>query len=154
MARKTQMVVIEKEGRDFGKVFMLREKPAYQIERWAIRFVLALGKAGAEIPDDVKNGGFEALIRFVFCPHFFITQLVKIAPDDALLLLDEMMECVTIVPNPAQPAYSRPLIEDDIEETSTRLKLKLEVGALHANFSLPGSGSKSTSGTGHEAKNT
>jgi hypothetical protein len=154
MARKTQMVVIEKEGRDFGKVFMIREKPAYQIEMWALRFVLALGKAGAEISDDVKNGGFEALIAFIFRPQFLLTQLVKINPEDARLLLGEMMECVTIVPNPAQPAYARQLIEDDTEEVSTLAKLKTEVFALHANFSLPASGLKSTSGTGQEAKNT
>lgn len=51
MARKTKLVTIAAEGRDKGKCFLIREMPAMQSEKWAIRAILALGRADAEVED-------------------------------------------------------------------------------------------------------
>ncbi|MCI0152402.1 hypothetical protein KNO81_42165 [Paraburkholderia sediminicola] len=53
---------------------------------------------------------------------------------DAELLLDEMMGCVSIQPNPADPKIVRGLIPDDIEEVNTRVLLRREVFRLHTGF--------------------
>jgi hypothetical protein len=51
MARKERTVVIETEGRDLGRTYLLREMPASQAEAWATRLLLALGKGGVEVPE-------------------------------------------------------------------------------------------------------
>ena len=58
--------------------------------------------------------------------------------DEMEPLLDQMMECVTIIPDPKVQAITRPLIEDDIEDVATRVMLRTEVFQLHVDFSLAG----------------
>ena len=50
--RKEKEVRIE-EGRDAGKVFKITEMPAFQMDRWATRALIALGRA--------KKGGIATL---------------------------------------------------------------------------------------------
>jgi hypothetical protein len=50
-------------------------------------------------------------------------------------LLDEMMDCVTIQPDPNR-ALTRPLIEDDIEEITTRLAIREAWFDTHLGFSV------------------
>lgn len=45
-----------------------------------------------------------------------------------------MFECITIIPDPSKPNVTRALIEDDIEEVATRLKLRIEIFKLHVDF--------------------
>ena len=49
-------------------------------------------------------------------------------------LLAEMWQCVQIMPDPSKPHVVRNLIEEDIEEISTRVKLRAEVWKLHTGF--------------------
>jgi hypothetical protein len=49
-------------------------------------------------------------------------------------LLEEMLQCVQIIPNPAKPQVVRALVESDIEEILTRFKLRVEVWKLHMDF--------------------
>ena len=46
------------------------------------------------------------------------------------------MSCVTVIPDPTRPQVFRQLVETDIEEIATRLRLRDEVIALHTNFSI------------------
>ncbi|OIQ97217.1 hypothetical protein GALL_207710 [mine drainage metagenome] len=131
MARKTATIVIEAEGRDRGKQFLLREMPASQAEKWAFRALLALARAGIDLPDDPAEAGLPEIARIG------LAALGGMAFDDAEPLMDEMMACVQAVPDPSRPAIRRPLIEDDIEEVSTRLVLRREVFQLHVGFSIP-----------------
>jgi len=55
---------------------------------------------------------------------------------DAKPLLDEMMRSVQMVPNPERYDTVRPLVEDDIEELATRLRLRDEWVNLHTGFSI------------------
>ena len=49
-------------------------------------------------------------------------------------LLQEMWDCVQIMPDPTKPHVVRKLIEEDIEEIATRVKLRAEVWKLHTGF--------------------
>src|ERR1039458_767382 len=139
MARKTAEVLITDEGRDKGKVFVLTEMPAAQTEKWAMRALLALTKAGVEIPENIQGAGIAGIavlgLKALGGMDFY----------DAEPLLDEMLQCVTIRPDPKNIAFTRALLDDDIEEIKTRLQLRAEVCTLHVGFSLTGSQSTSTS---------
>lgn len=136
MARKSMKVDI-KTGRDAGKTFVITEMPCSQAEKWAIRAFLAMAQSGVDIPDNIASAGFAGLAQLGF------GALSKISFDAAEPLLDELMSCVVIMPNPAAPDVVRGLIEDDIEEISTRFKLRTEVLKLLTGFSIAGDTSTS-----------
>jgi hypothetical protein len=134
MARKSHTIVIEAEGRDKGKMFTIAEMPPSQAEKWAFRALLALAKSGVEVPDDIASAGLAGVAAMG------IKAFSGLSFEDAEPLLDEMFAMVSFVPDPARPAIKRghggvgPLIEDDIEEISTRLRLRKELFFLHTNF--------------------
>lgn len=143
MARKTQRVVIETEGRDKGKVFVVNEMSTKEAEKWAIRAFLALARSGVDVPEDITSRGFAGIaimgLKALGQMNFY----------DAEPLLDEMFEMVQVIPDPNKPNIRRgwignvdglissvgPMVESDIEEVSTRLKLRKEMLSLHVNFS-------------------
>ncbi len=126
--RKQITYTVSAEGRDRGKVFQLTEMPSDQAEKWAIRALLALGRAGIDLPPGIEREGMAAMARIG------LEALMRIDFHDAEPLLDEMMGCVAIQPNPADPKIVRALIPDDIEEVSTRVLLRREVFRLHTGF--------------------
>jgi hypothetical protein len=126
MARKEASFVAE-SGRDKGKQFLITEMSATQAENWAIKAVLAIGNAGIEIPDNLVSQGMAGLVAVGYM------NLLKIPFDAAKPLLDEMMGCVQYAPS---PNVKRALIEDDIEEVSTRLALRKAIWNLHMDFFL------------------
>ena len=126
MGRKTASITIDAEGRDKGKTFLFTEAPATQAEKWALKLLLAAGRSGAEIPDDIADAGMAAI------PLLTLKAVSGLAWYDAEPLLDEMFTCVQRV----EELVTRPLVEDDIEEVLTRIKLREEVLSLHLGFSL------------------
>lgn len=147
--RKIQDVTILDSGRDNGKVFRITEMPAMKAEKWAMRALLAVGKSGVDIPDNVAGGGVAGLAAVG------LKALMSIPWELAEPLLDEMMQCIQYLPDPNAPERVRPLIDDDIEEVKTRLTLRNEVFQLHTGFSLPGASSKSAAGvSGTQGQNS
>lgn len=136
MARKVKPITIPHEGRDKGKVFIITEMSATQADDWASRAFFAIGKSGVSLPDHVFSSGLAGLA------HIGFSALMRIEFDDAKVLFEELMACVKIQPDLANPAFNRPLVEDDIEEVGTRLFLKAEVFSLHTGFSIAGALSK------------
>lgn len=135
MARKTQTVVIESaepddKNRDKGKTFLITEMAASKAERWATRALLALGQSGVDIPEDIGAAGLAGVAAIG------IKAISGLPWELAEPLLDEMFQCVQFVPDASKPMVVRPLVEDDIEEVSTRLRLREEVISLHINFSI------------------
>lgn len=126
MARKESTFIAE-SGRDKGKQYLITEMPATQAEYWAFRTLLAVGNAGIEIPEELASQGMAGLLAVGYM------NLLKIPFESAKPLLDEMMLCVQYVPS---ANIKRPLIEDDIEEVTTRLQLRKEVWNLHMDFFL------------------
>lgn len=125
--RKELDITITEEGRDQGKVFHIREMSASQAEKWAMRALLAVGRSGMEMPEGFVAGGMRniALIG--------IQSILRMNFEEAEPLLDEMMTCVSIKPS---VTVIRALIEDDIEEVATRIRLRQEVLQLHTGFSV------------------
>lgn len=132
MARKTKVVTITDDNRDVGKSFLLKEMNASQAERWAARAMLALGRSGVDIPEDISAAGFAGIVAIG------IRAIAGIPWDLAEPLMNEMFECISIMPDPTHPKVVRDLIESDIEEISTRVRLRDEVIELHSNFSIGG----------------
>ncbi|MBS9432630.1 hypothetical protein [Photorhabdus hainanensis] len=128
MARKETFITMNDDNRDKGKLFYIQEMPASQAEWWAIRALMAMGREGLDIPDNFRDLGMAALAVVG------LKAISRIAPDEARLLLDELMGCVQMVPNPADKKIKRELIDSDIEEIVTRLKLRAEVLKLHVDF--------------------
>ncbi len=132
MARKVVQYQVKDAGRDQGKAFLLKEMPASQAEKWALRAFLAMASNGIELPEGVEHTGFAGIAQMG------LSMIGKLPYADAEPLLDEMMGCVLYIPSPNNPGVSRALIEDDIEEVATRLKLRVAVFKLHADFSNAG----------------
>jgi hypothetical protein len=132
MARKQLDIVVSAEGRDKGKVFQITEMPSTKGEKWAYRAMLALGRSGVDIPDDMMSQGMAGLANVVAA--WGITALLKCDFNDLEPLLDDMMACVKCVPDPTRPEVTRALVEDDIEEVTTRLSLRKDILSLHIDF--------------------
>lgn len=130
MARKELIIQIQEPGRDQGKAYFIREMPATKAEKWAMRAFLAIGRAGIDIPKDLADSGFAGIAKIA------LELICKLPFEDAEALMDEMFACVQAIPNPQNPGIVRPLVEDDIEEIATRIKLRVEVFKLHAGFSI------------------
>lgn len=126
MARNTLTVTIM-EGRDKDKRFLLTEWPATRAENWALRVLLGLGKGGVEIPPEVMQLGAPGIL------YAAGSQALRIPSRLAIRLADELMECVQRV----EDKLTRSLVEQDIEEVQTRLKLKAEVLKLTYGFFVP-----------------
>ena len=126
MARKETTFVAE-TGRDLGKQFLITEMSASQAENWAFQVILAVGNAGIEIPEGLASQGMSGLMAIGYM------NLLKIPFDAAKPLLDEMMNCVQIIPS---ANIKRKLVEEDIEEVATRLQLRKATWNLHMDFFL------------------
>ena len=129
MARKTLKLKIKDEGRDLGKTFVITEMSARHGHQWATRALFAVMNGGVEIPDNIMSAGLAGLAAIG------IQALGQVSIDVAEPLLDELLECVEIMPDPGKPEVTRALIDDDLEEIATIFKLQKEVLALHINFS-------------------
>jgi hypothetical protein len=127
MARK-ELFYTETKGRDAGKVFYIREMSAAQAEWWAIRAGMAMARSGVDLPDNFADMGIAAMAGTG------LKMVSQIPPAEAKPLLDELIECVQCVPDAANQNIKRRLIDDDIEEIATRLKLRAEVFKLHVDF--------------------
>jgi hypothetical protein len=125
MARKQANVTIDGNGRDAGKVFVLTELSAAAAETWAARAMFAMLNAGVEIPDNIAQAGLAGIAALG------VNALSKLSFDAAKPLLDEMFDCVQIQPS---PKVVRALVDDDIEDVSTRLVLRREIFKLHIDF--------------------
>lgn len=127
--RKTTIYTVGPDGqRDAGKHFVITEAPASQADRWATRALMAAAKAGVNIPDNLLTAGVAGLTTIA------LQALMAIPYYEAEALLDEMMSCIQIMPDPSKPMVVRGLVETDIEEIATRFKLRGEVIELHTGF--------------------
>lgn len=134
--RKIERITITDEGRDKGKVFVLTEMPASKAEMWAARALLALSKSGVEIPENVQGAGMAGIAVLG------LKALGGLKFEEARLLLDEMFECAQMQPDPAKPEIVRMIMEEDIEEVATRVRLRAEIFSLHTGFSFADAKSK------------
>lgn len=130
--RKTRDITLGDEYmRDAGKAFRITEMPAAQAEKWAYRCFLGFMASGIEVPEDVAAQGIAGIASLGF------KALMGIRWQTAEPLLDEMWECVSVLPDPkGKPDFIRKPIDEDIEEVGSRIFLRGEVYDLHTGFSL------------------
>ena len=128
MARKSTNYTVTDDNRDNGKVFVITELPAARAESWAFRAILALMEGGVELPPGFERMGMAGIAELG------IRALSHLRWEVAEPLLAEMWDCVQIMPDPAKPHVVRPLIDQDIEEVMTRIKIRAEVWKLHTDF--------------------
>ena len=138
--RKTVTYTCAQDNRDKGKVFMLTEMDADATEQWALQAFFALMNAGVDIPEEITSMGFAGLVQIG------LGALGKVPFGAAKPLLDAMMDCVQVVPNPAQPNVVRSLIGSDIEEVTTRIALRKAIFELHVTGLKTGAPSTSVQG--------
>lgn len=132
--RNTKFIAIPSDPptRDSGKLFKLTEMPADAAERWALRAMFAITKNGADVPEELQHMGWGALVALG------LRGLLTMGFEAAAPLLDEMMACAEIVPDPSKRDLTRPIDSEDIEEVMTRLHLRDQVWLLHTGFSIAG----------------
>jgi hypothetical protein len=126
--RKTSTYTETADNRDKGKIFKLEEMSADQAEAWALKAFFAIMNAGIDVPDNLADLGFAGIATAG------LNALGKVDYETARPLLDEMMTCVQIIPDPAKPNVARALFPGDIEEVATKLKLRKAVFDLHVAF--------------------
>lgn len=133
MARKSIDITIDDaDSSDNGKVFRITEKPVYDTEFWAMRAFGGMLAAGVNMPD-ITQASAEMLY------HFGLASFMKIEPYLLKELLDEMMECVKLVPQPkTEPGVARDLLPGDIDDIQTLFKVRIETVKLHLSFFLKG----------------
>lgn len=129
MARRTQVVTIEQEGRDKGKQFLITEMDAEKAEWWAFRCLQALLAGNPDLGGSLDTSNQASLS--VLATQAF-SAMGKLDPMIAQPLLKEMMDCVQRQLPDGKNA--RGLLPDDIEEVATRIQLRKEVFILHTGF--------------------
>ena len=142
MARRVKEVRIpsDGDGRDKGKVYVIREMSALRAEKWATRALLALVASGVEIPDDVASSGMAGVAAMG------VGVFRGVAYEQLEPLMDEMLACISIKPDPRNPQVERPIDpeQDDVEELSTLMTLRMEVLETHTGFSVKDAVSKTS----------
>lgn len=124
MALKTKEVTIEK-GRDAGVRFWVTEMPVVKADKWATKVLIALVNAGVEVPN--VNAGMLGITTML------LSSLQNIAEEKAIPLLDELLDCVQIIPEGGKP---RPLdlSMNDVQDFTTLWLLRKEALMLHIDF--------------------
>lgn len=145
MARR-QAIIRGTSGRDKGKAYLITEMSASQAERWAMRAIMAMASSGAELPDGMEGAGLAGIASLVAGADPETPALAILARGALVLfsrvpfevaehLMAEMFSCVQMIPDAARTDVVRYMVEDDIEEVATRLKLRAELLKLHLGFS-------------------
>lgn len=132
MGRKNSTVVISTPGRDFGKSFLLTEMDCTKAEKWGQRALGVMIRGGVDLPELLTASGFSGIVSVGFMA-LFAAPWADVEP-----LLDELMSCVQVMPDPNKPAILRGIYESDIEEISTLVTLRLEAFELSSGFSVAG----------------
>lgn len=137
--RKTAIYTAQ-SGRDKGKAFQLTEMPARQAHKWATRALFAVMNAGLEVPEEYADAGFAGLAAIASSGDkellvMLIKTLGRVNIEQAEPLLEELLGCVQIIPEPSKPNVVRALFDQDLEEVATIFALQKEVLVLHMGFS-------------------
>ncbi|HGW4593132.1 TPA: hypothetical protein ACNH0U_002678 [Proteus mirabilis] len=132
MSLKTKTITIEK-GRDEGKTFVITEMPITKADNWAMRALFAIANGGIDIEGINPNMGMLGMAQVA------IKALSGIKPDVGIPLLDELLECVQVLPSSGNARAL--IIDSDIKDLSTMFTLRKEALAIHIDFLTQGGGS-------------
>lgn len=136
MSLKSKTVEIEK-GRDAGKMFVITEMPIVKADNWAMRALFAIANGGLDIEGINPNAGMLGMAQVA------IKALSGVKPEIGIPLLDELMDCVQIVPTGGNARDV--ILNADVKDLSTMFILRKEALAIHLDFLVQGGGSDSKS---------
>lgn len=130
MAIKEAMIVCPHEGADKGKQFIIKRMSAVEADRWGRHVLQAAAVAGADLPDAIEANGLAAVAAAG------IRIFAGMNPEVSDALLDRLMQCVNLVPDPAHPEVALPwsMSQSQIEEIPTIGWLHKEALKLHLDF--------------------
>lgn len=148
MARTVINYTVTDEGRDKAKVFVITEMAPARAEAWATRAILALMKANVDIPEGFDRLGMAGLAELG------LKALGSLSYDVLEPLLAEMLTGVTVMPDPSKTHIVRNMIDGDIEEIMTLVKLRAEIWKLNASFFITAAPSIFNRGQAAAASNT
>lgn len=120
MARKTATIVIDAEGRDKGKQFLVTEMSAVDGERIALRIFQMLCASGVDL--DLNTASARDVAHMVF------SAMSQLQPEQIEEIGDKLMECVQYLSPDGKT--TRRLVAGELEEISSRLLLKKEAFML------------------------
>ena len=126
---KTKEVVIE-NGRDADKCFLVTEMPLLKADKWAQRALFALASGGVDAGTLDLSGGMLEMAKFAFAA------IGNIDPQVGGDLLDELLECVQIIPSGGNPRDFD--VETEIQDLKTLYLLRKEALFLHIDFLTQG----------------
>ncbi len=130
--RRVKEITIAESGRDHGKTFLITELPAADAEDWFERATRLLVTTGAEVPSNIFQHGPQGFA--VMGIGAALAGLARAPWYEVKTLLAEMMACVALRAGPM--TVTGAVMESQIEEIATRLRLREEVLSLHLGFSL------------------
>ena len=128
MAIRQVNVTVPMEGADQGKVFVITRMSAMEADQWGRHCLQAAIASGADIPgldEDAGLAGLAAVGLGIFG---------AMDPQRMDGLIERLMRCVSVQPDPRNTAVRRPLDESDLEEIPTVGWLQKEAFALHVDF--------------------
>jgi len=133
MTRKTILYeVSEQSSRDFGKKYELTEMSAFQCERWCLKAIRGIVKAGFNIPDEFNDFPAQALVAMGVTAFLAIDELTQSE------LMSEILLTVKITSTKDSAFQPRKLLlsdsSEDISEVSTLIELRKEFFKLNLNF--------------------
>lgn len=128
--RKEIEIKIE-EGRDAGKVFVVKEMPATQMDAWLTRAIGILGSDKSLV--DVLGLTMSELML----------HLSKNNYEEAKILFDELLSCCSFKQDNNLVPMKKDMVDSVVEDWTTLARLKNESFALNLGFF--GEGGESTS---------
>jgi len=123
--RKTVDITIDAEGRDKGKTYRLTELSAEEAEDWLFAFIMAAARSGVMLPPNIQDLGLAGIATLS------LQALGGMQLNEARPLLTKMFSCVKFL---SAKGIVRDIADGDIEEVSTRLRLRKEIVELHTQF--------------------
>ncbi|PHM30027.1 hypothetical protein [Xenorhabdus innexi] len=133
---KSKTITIE-SGRDKGKTFVITEMPVVKADDWAMRALFTIANGGVDIGDIRPEMGMMAITNVA------IKALSNIRAADGIPLLNELLDCVQIVPSGGNARAIE--FNADIRDVKTLFLLRKEALTIHIDFFTQGGGSDSNS---------
>ncbi|BET96538.1 hypothetical protein [Xenorhabdus taiwanensis] len=129
---KSKTITIE-SGRDAGKMFVITEMPIVKADDWAMRAMFTIANGGIDIGDIRPEMGMMGMAQVA------IKALSSIRAEDGIPLLNELLDCVQIVPSGGNARAIE--FNSDIRDVKTMFILRKEALAIHIDFLTQGAGS-------------
>jgi hypothetical protein len=132
--RNSKTITIE-SGRDKGKTFVITEMPVVQADDWAMRAIITVANGGIDVGDLRSEMGMLGI------GNILLKALSNIRAEEAIPLLNELLECAQIVPSGGNAREIE--LNTDIRDVKTLFRLRAEAIAVHLDFLTQGGGSGS-----------